>query len=38
MRNDQVVKVIEKQVALEKAWNKKWTEDVNDNLDAIQLL
>ncbi|ORZ23979.1 hypothetical protein BCR42DRAFT_401968 [Absidia repens] len=38
MTDDQVVKAIEKLVAYETQWNKQWSEDVNDNLDAIHLL
>ncbi|KAI8332024.1 hypothetical protein BC941DRAFT_437272 [Chlamydoabsidia padenii] len=38
MTDDQVVKLVKKLVATELAWNKKWSDDTNDNLDAIRLL
>ncbi|CAO3593968.1 unnamed protein product [Absidia cylindrospora] len=38
LTDDQVVKTIEKLIAYETQWNKQWSEDVNDNLDAIHLL
>ncbi|KAI8099134.1 uncharacterized protein BX664DRAFT_320486 [Halteromyces radiatus] len=36
--NDQIIQAIEDVVAYEKKWHTKWSEDTNDNLDAIRLI